>query len=112
RDDTVYNESFATTVEREGVRRWILAQGSDPMRIEWEDIERHRAQFLQLVTLIAEHTHIGFIYDPVAFSCLFQQFLIFQSIWYLPGKVIYLVDHLAFDLVVLGQGDFSFKHLL
>lgn len=50
RDDTVFNESFATTVEREGVRRWILARGSDPMRIEWEDIERRRAQFLQLVT--------------------------------------------------------------
>jgi predicted aminopeptidase len=50
RDDTVFNESFATTVEREGVRRWILAQGSDPLRIEWDGIEQRRAQFLQLVT--------------------------------------------------------------
>jgi predicted aminopeptidase len=50
RDDTVFNESFATAVEREGVRRWIQAQGSDQLRIEWEGIERRRAQFLELVT--------------------------------------------------------------
>ena len=50
RDDTVFNESFATTVEREGVRRWILAQGSDQLRTEWEGIEQSRSQFLQLVT--------------------------------------------------------------
>ena len=50
RDDTVFNESFATAVEREGVRRWIQAQGCDQLRIEWEGIERRRAQFLELVT--------------------------------------------------------------
>lgn len=27
KDDTTFNESFATTVEREGVRRWLEAQG-------------------------------------------------------------------------------------
>ena len=50
RDDTVFNESFATAVEREGVRRWIQAQGSDQLQIEWEGIEQRRAQFLDLVT--------------------------------------------------------------
>ncbi|HWY73225.1 MAG TPA: aminopeptidase [Burkholderiaceae bacterium] len=50
RDDTVFNESFATTVEREGVRRWLQAQGSDSLRIEWQAIEQRRTQFLQLVT--------------------------------------------------------------
>jgi predicted aminopeptidase len=50
RDDTVFNESFATAVEREGVRRWIEAQGSDQLRVEWEHIEQRRAQFLQLLT--------------------------------------------------------------
>ena len=50
RDDTVFNESFATAVEREGVRRWIRAQGSDQLQIEWEGIEHRRAQFLQLIT--------------------------------------------------------------
>jgi len=50
RDDTVFNESFATAVEREGVRRWLQAQGSDQTRAEWDRIEQRRAQFLQLVT--------------------------------------------------------------
>jgi predicted aminopeptidase len=50
RDDTVFNESFATAVEREGVRRWLQARGSDPLRTEWQAIEQRRAQFLRLVT--------------------------------------------------------------
>jgi predicted aminopeptidase len=50
RDDTVFNESFATAVEREGVRRWLQAQGSDQLRGEWQAIEQRRAQFLELVT--------------------------------------------------------------
>jgi predicted aminopeptidase len=50
RDDTVFNESFATTVEREGVRRWLQAQGSETLRSAWQHIEQRRAQFLDLVT--------------------------------------------------------------
>jgi predicted aminopeptidase len=50
RDDTVFNESFATTVEREGVRRWLQVEGSESLRVEWQAIEERRAQFLQLVT--------------------------------------------------------------
>jgi predicted aminopeptidase len=50
RDDTVFNESFATAVEREGVKRWLQAQGSDELRATWENIEQRRAQFLELVT--------------------------------------------------------------
>jgi predicted aminopeptidase len=50
RDDTVFNESFATTVEREGVRRWLQAHGSDQMRAESQRSETRRTQFLQLLT--------------------------------------------------------------
>jgi predicted aminopeptidase len=50
RDDTVFNESFATAVEREGVRRWIQAQKSDQLQMEWEHSEERRTQFLQLLT--------------------------------------------------------------
>ena len=50
RDDTVFNESFATAVEREGVRRWLQARGSTALSAEWERIEQHRAQFLDLIT--------------------------------------------------------------
>jgi predicted aminopeptidase len=50
RDDTIFNESFATTVEREGVRRWLQAHGSDQTRKEWEQAEQRRSQFLELLT--------------------------------------------------------------
>jgi len=50
RDDTIFNESFATAVEREGMRRWLQAQGSPRLRTEWEQIEQRHTQFLQLMT--------------------------------------------------------------
>jgi predicted aminopeptidase len=50
RDDTVFNESFATSVEREGVARWLKTQGSESLRSTWQQIEQRRAQFLDLVT--------------------------------------------------------------
>ena len=50
RDDTVFNESFATAVERAGVERWLQAQGSDELRSSWDRTEQRRAQFLELLT--------------------------------------------------------------
>lgn len=48
-DDTAFNESFATAVEREGVRRWI-AQRNDPKLAEaYAQYELRRADFLQLL---------------------------------------------------------------
>ncbi len=40
KDDSSFNEAFATTVEREGVRRWLLYQGrlADLARYEREDV--------------------------------------------------------------------------
>ncbi len=67
-DDTVFNESFATAVEREGVRRWLQAQGSDRLRAQWNRIEQHRAQFLQLTTSTRDaldHVYAGALPDPV-----------------------------------------------
>ena len=49
RDDTVFNESFAVTVEREGVRRW-LARAGDPAKLQaFERASRIRAEFGALV---------------------------------------------------------------
>jgi len=67
RDDTVFNESFATAVEREGVRRWLQARGSDPLRTEWQAIEQRRAQFLRLVTGTRDalnEVYAGALADP------------------------------------------------
>lgn len=48
--DTVFNESFATAVENEGVRRW-LAQTATPEQLRsFETQQQRKAQFRQLVT--------------------------------------------------------------
>jgi len=45
RDDTAFNESFAVTVEREGVRRWMARHGSDAEQMAFEQAQRRRAAF-------------------------------------------------------------------
>ena len=49
RDDTTFNESFAVTVEQEGVRRWLAHAGDAPGRVEYERNRRMRAEFVRLV---------------------------------------------------------------
>lgn len=46
--DTVFNESFATAVERLGVARWLQAHGSDAVRAEYERVEARREDFRAL----------------------------------------------------------------
>ena len=48
-DDSVFNESFAVTVERAGVRRWLAAHGSGGEQQAFERRQRIRADFLALV---------------------------------------------------------------
>lgn len=49
-DDTVFNESFATAVEREGVQRWLQAHGSEAQRAAWPLAQQRRSMFIELVT--------------------------------------------------------------
>jgi predicted aminopeptidase len=49
KDDTVFNESFATAVERAGVRRWLAAEGDDATRAAYALQEQRRADFLDLL---------------------------------------------------------------
>jgi predicted aminopeptidase len=49
RDDSVFNESFATAVEREGVRRWLEAQGTEAMRAVEAAARGRREDFVRLV---------------------------------------------------------------
>ena len=49
RDDTVFNESFAVTVEIEGVKRWLARAGDERARVEFERMQRIRDQFGRLV---------------------------------------------------------------
>ncbi len=50
KDDTVFNESFATMVEQAGVTRWLAAHGSDADRARYTQLQRYRADFRVLVT--------------------------------------------------------------
>jgi predicted aminopeptidase len=47
--DTTFNESFATAVEREGVRRWLAAHGDDASRMAYAQFSQRRHEFLNLL---------------------------------------------------------------
>lgn len=49
RDDSVFNESFAVAVEREGLRRWLAQHGTDGDRRVAETVQQRRGEFLRLV---------------------------------------------------------------
>ena len=47
-DDTVFNESFATAVERLGAQRWLSVHASPAARTEYESFDSLRRQFRTL----------------------------------------------------------------
>jgi predicted aminopeptidase len=47
--DTVFNESFATAVERLGSERWLALQGSDAVKKEYAAFDARRRQFRALL---------------------------------------------------------------
>ena len=49
KDDSVFNESFAVTVENEGVRRWLAAHGDPAKRAVFDAAQRRRHEFLALM---------------------------------------------------------------
>jgi len=49
KDDTMFNESFATTVEEEGVRRWLAREKMPEQREIYADFQRRRSDFVALV---------------------------------------------------------------
>ncbi len=54
RDDTAFNEAFAKTVEREGVRRWLQASGSDELWQAYLRREDKSAAFYGLLTHVRD----------------------------------------------------------
>ena len=49
KDDTQFNESFATAVEEAGVERWLLAQGDPRLRQSYVEYETRKDDFLSLL---------------------------------------------------------------
>jgi len=48
-DDTVFNESFAVTVETEGVKRWIAGTGDQAALADFQRRQRARDEFKRIV---------------------------------------------------------------
>jgi predicted aminopeptidase len=59
--DTMFNESFAATVEEEGVRRWLEREGTSAQRAAYENSRRRRSEFVALV--IRYRAEIAAFYD-------------------------------------------------
>jgi len=49
KNDTRFNESFATTVEQAGVERWLAQNGSDGARAAYERSQRMKLEFVALI---------------------------------------------------------------
>jgi len=49
KDDSVFNESFAVAVEREGVRRWLESAGTDRDRSIFDAMQQRRMEFAALI---------------------------------------------------------------
>ncbi len=49
KDDTVFNESFAVAVEREGVRRWLAKHGTAADRSAYDALQTRKQEFVALV---------------------------------------------------------------
>ncbi|CAN5245079.1 aminopeptidase [soil metagenome] len=49
KDDSQFNESFATAVEEAGVERWLAAHGDDKMRAKYVEFEGRKRDFLALL---------------------------------------------------------------
>jgi predicted aminopeptidase len=48
KDDTLFNESFATAVERLGGQRWLAKEGSPEAHLQYEAFDARRRQFRAL----------------------------------------------------------------
>ena len=55
KDDSVFNESFATAVETAGVKRWLTRHGTPAQRAAFEQAQSRRQGFHDLVLRYREH---------------------------------------------------------
>jgi predicted aminopeptidase len=61
KDDTMFNESFATAVERLGSARWLAGRASEAARTEYADFDARRSQFRTLA--LATRNRLQHIYE-------------------------------------------------
>jgi len=66
KDDTTFNESFAVALEREGVRRWLKAQGRDADLHAFAEAVRRGAEFAGLMAAARSRLERLYATDLVA----------------------------------------------
>jgi predicted aminopeptidase len=64
KDDTTFNESFATSVERLGSARWLATQSSEEARREYAEFDNRRTQFRALA--LATRKRLEQIYETTS----------------------------------------------
>ena len=64
RDDTMFNESFATAVERLGVRQWLATEASDQAKADYVRYDARRRQWRELTQTTRRALEAAF--DPSA----------------------------------------------
>lgn len=74
RGDTLFNESFATAVERLGSARWLATQATPEARQAFTASEARRQQFRALTR--ATRAHLAAIYEQKEASALTQKALV------------------------------------
>ncbi|MEI8324392.1 MAG: aminopeptidase [Betaproteobacteria bacterium] len=72
-DDTVFNESFATAVERLGAQRWLTAQASPAARQEYAELDARHQQFRALVRSTRQALEAVYVGPAVATAALAQR---------------------------------------
>jgi len=71
KDDTMFNESFATAVERLGSDRWLATQAPERAHREYTDFDARRAQFRALTRSTRERLQV--VYDAPASELTLDQ---------------------------------------
>lgn len=56
-DDTVFNESFATAVERLGAQAWLATQATPEARLTYREFDQRRQQFRALTRTTRDRLH-------------------------------------------------------
>jgi predicted aminopeptidase len=80
RDDSVFNESWAVTVQLEGVKRWLAKQGDPPQRVQFEHARRFRDAFVRLVVNYRRQLRALYASDAADAAKLRQKALIFEAL--------------------------------
>lgn len=71
KDDTMFNESFATAVERLGGARWLAVHGGDAARAEYAQFDARRSEFRALT--LATRRQLADVYADGAGGAARQQ---------------------------------------